>query len=564
MWQVPKNSSAASEEVIRDPDFIYDHELYLMSQRLLSKSLPVSTSTHATFSIYLRWLEVQRQQPSLRTEHWSNTLLHWVQSLASREFSQDQVIQEVGRWKREQGLFDSKLHRSLPTESDIRRGYENYAKVLNEGRQPKRFDTYDDSKPVDTMVGGHDIYRPSGLKVQRRDENIRPDGSWKQREEALLQDWGRDEPRGDDFWREGSFGKSERKQTDQHKFDGPPPANYVCNRCSKRGHHLQVCPTNLDPAFDRLPDNNYRCEICHKRGDHFKSLCPENSDPYSITQKRKARGIRTPSKNSKSRILQDRVIISKTSRDSERLGVRATLRAKSSDSLLSWTPSSNYSSPSSARKLEIFRSLQNVEDRKQRLFREQSDEFLDMIQETTSQRSGDLKRAHSGDGSRSSGTDEPANSVYARKARKMDSLGMESPKQNVDMTEFMSCAVQKQDQDGKSDDASMKSERHVDTNGHHVVNSTWRKLSVALRPIEDSSESVDLYDSEGDNSDDVCMDELTMKPAIQYSPIVQSLMQRRPEMRQVVNCVRKRKTAQDMWEQDDQVRLKQPKTILDT
>jgi len=57
------------------------------------------------------------------------------------------------------------------------------------------------------------------------------------------------------------------------------------------GHHLQVCPTNMDPTYDRPPPNDYECEICKARGQHFKSLCPKNTDPYSIIQKRKRRGI---------------------------------------------------------------------------------------------------------------------------------------------------------------------------------------------------------------------------------------------------------------------------------
>jgi hypothetical protein len=64
----------------------------------------------------------------------------------------------------------------------------------------------------------------------------------------------------------------------------------------KVGHYLQVCPTNMDPAYDRPPDNSYTCRICGARGKHFNSLCPENIDSHSIIQKRKASGIKTQSK----------------------------------------------------------------------------------------------------------------------------------------------------------------------------------------------------------------------------------------------------------------------------
>ena len=63
------------------------------------------------------------------------------------------------------------------------------------------------------------------------------------------------------------------------------------------GHHLQVCPTNMDPTYDRPPPNDYECEICKARGQHFKSLCPKNTDPYSIIQKRKRQGINVSSSN---------------------------------------------------------------------------------------------------------------------------------------------------------------------------------------------------------------------------------------------------------------------------
>ena len=71
-------------------------------------------------------------------------------------------------------------------------------------------------------------------------------------------------------------------------FSGRPPSGYICNRCGKAGHHLQACPTNLDPAFDRPPDSTYQCAVCHVWGEHFKSVCPRNTDPHCITQKRKA------------------------------------------------------------------------------------------------------------------------------------------------------------------------------------------------------------------------------------------------------------------------------------
>jgi hypothetical protein len=69
---------------------------------------------------------------------------------------------------------------------------------------------------------------------------------------------------------------------------------------SSAGHHLQVCPTNMDPSYDQPPDKFYICAVCSARGDHYKSLCPKNADPYCLTQKRKAAGIVPPEKRERS------------------------------------------------------------------------------------------------------------------------------------------------------------------------------------------------------------------------------------------------------------------------
>jgi protein MPE1 len=35
--------------------------------------------------------------------------------------------------------------------------------------------------------------------------------------------------------------------------DHEPPAGYLCYRCGKKGHWIQVCPTNDDPNYDNKP-----------------------------------------------------------------------------------------------------------------------------------------------------------------------------------------------------------------------------------------------------------------------------------------------------------------------
>ncbi|KAG8532615.1 uncharacterized protein KY384_002492 [Bacidia gigantensis] len=39
----------------------------------------------------------------------------------------------------------------------------------------------------------------------------------------------------------------------QNVPDHPPASTYVCHRCNEKGHWIQECPTNNDPAFDNRP-----------------------------------------------------------------------------------------------------------------------------------------------------------------------------------------------------------------------------------------------------------------------------------------------------------------------
>lgn len=91
-----------------------------------------------------------------------------------------------------------------------------------------------------------------------------------------------------------------------------------------KGHHLQVCPTNMNPAYDKPPDDYYICIICMARGKHFKSLCPKNSDPHCLTQKRKAVG--TPTKIAK-------VTNNETSRDRMQDAVALSVRLRPGESV---------------------------------------------------------------------------------------------------------------------------------------------------------------------------------------------------------------------------------------
>ncbi|KUI54809.1 Protein MPE1 [Cytospora mali] len=74
---------------------------------------------------------------------------------------------------------------------------------------------------------------------------------------------------------------------------GPLPREYVCNRCRKKGHHVEDCPTNLDPSYDQIPEHGYKCYCCGAQRQHLTTLCPGNRNPQSLTQQRIRAGIIT-------------------------------------------------------------------------------------------------------------------------------------------------------------------------------------------------------------------------------------------------------------------------------
>ncbi|KAI0544855.1 hypothetical protein F4679DRAFT_576526 [Xylaria curta] len=85
-----------------------------------------------------------------------------------------------------------------------------------------------------------------------------------------------------------------------------PPKNYICRRCQKSGHWIQLCPTNLDPHYDQAPAHDYRCNFCGRKGDHFATLCSKNPHEGSLAKQREhaaaeTRESRAPAKSSRRR-----------------------------------------------------------------------------------------------------------------------------------------------------------------------------------------------------------------------------------------------------------------------
>ncbi|KAL5316708.1 hypothetical protein ACEPPN_015758 [Leptodophora sp. 'Broadleaf-Isolate-01'] len=512
------------EDVITDPDSISNRDLHRLSQRELSKRLPLTTSTRATFSIYLRWLEVHRTEPSARTEHWSNTLMHWAQSLASRRFSVEEVVDEVERWKSDNGPFNAKPYRSPPTEGEIRKAFEV---------DPK---THPDRKTEN--MG--DSYRPESRREREREREwglgwsrVEERGS---RREKSVEESSWHERKIEDSWRESP---RDKRHVDKTKFDGLPPPNYICNRCGEK-----------DPSYDKPPDETYKCEICHKRGDHFKSLCPKNADPYSIIQKRRARGIVTTSPGACNSRRDDWEKESKAQRDREIDWHERRSRGRLTEYSSSSSPRET---PHSSKKLELLESIQDLEDRKRGLFREQSDDISDMIREGT-MKSSDRKRDRPG--YEPASIDSPAaNTIQARKkARKAESehtspdSHMSERKEREGTAHTQDCYVE----DMEQNDTEMYG--YEDSNGVEAENhQSTPPVAFTLRPIGMSPGSMISDES----SDEMEIDELISRPIKEYSPFVQNLMRKRPEMDEVVNVVKRRKTAREMWKEADQLQKHQ-------
>lgn len=143
-----------------DSATVTDQELLQTSLSDLSKKLSSDIPSRLQLSIYLRWLELHRQNETRLTEHWVNTLLHWAQSLRSRGFREDELIREVNMWKdrheKENGAFRSKTNRYPPGTREISNAYREKSKAQHwnpREQDTRRIETYDDRDPAAKFLG---------------------------------------------------------------------------------------------------------------------------------------------------------------------------------------------------------------------------------------------------------------------------------------------------------------------------------------------------------------------------------------------------------------------------
>lgn len=359
-----------------------------------------------------------------------------------------------------------------------------------------------------------------------------------------------------------------------------------------------MCPTNLDPAYDKPPDENYICVVCKQRGVHFKSICPKNADPHSINQKRKARGIKTPTRmgrrdndpqprdddrHKKGDRLEDR------DHDRGRLSRAPESPVYSREDSPSY-PGNDITPSKTSRTLE---KLQEIEDMKVRLFSEAPVESAEMTGilgtnaiEGSVEGSGkhvEQESASAASGRSSNETSPHSKAVTSRnkRLRKENENVDESPHgrmlegsgsgtspcgQEGPLVSGTSGSPNQPSQDyeidiemtDNSSPVEEKNNKHgLENNSPHTPTPVSRKLSFhphrLLLDLVTTSESKsamgDLMDF-----DDLIPPAPEVKPTKQYSKFVLSLMQGRSEMSQVANPGRQRPTALDMWNQDDQKR----------
>lgn len=321
----------------------------------------------------------------------------------------------------------------------------------------------------------------------------------------------------------------------------------------------------MDPAYDRPPDSSYECEICKARGKHFKSLCPKNTDPYSIYQKRKAKGITTPPSN-KGRVFREwQKEVEEKKEEAER---RERRFQDGRLTRISSNTSVGSSSPTPSLKNERLEKLQGIEDLKSRLFKEDYydiDEIMGLCGEQGRDDNGRKRARHDQSGSSSRGA-SPAPSMLEDRRKKARTTStdeitssprvkLETADTSIDTPHFNHESLVKRERDTEMDDAITSEDSSK--NGHadqEYTNSLYStKNSFKTGKINPDSMNIDEGDT--DTSEEVEVE--VAKPPKQYSDFVQKLIRRRPEMSEVLNTVKIRTTAVDMWKQDDQRRLEQ-------
>jgi hypothetical protein len=222
---VPPSTIMASTT---DPERSSIHALLKMSLSTFSKSLPYSTSSRKTWKIYTRWLDIHRLNRTKFTENWSQTIMVWVQSLNARGFKEQEIRDEVRKWKEREfpNGRATRGERSLPEHRDITNAFddkERQHRLQSDRDRKEEAQVKQESRRYeDRSRGDPEIYRLEGSS-----SNV---PKTPQRRSELST----------------SLGVSKQQRTRWiDEFDQPPPRDYVCNRCETAGKSYSCFVFNL-------------------------------------------------------------------------------------------------------------------------------------------------------------------------------------------------------------------------------------------------------------------------------------------------------------------------------
>ena len=362
------------------------------------------------------------------------------------------------------------------------------------------------------------------------------------------------------------------------------------------GHFLEVCPTNLEPAFDKAPNDNYCCPICRKWGKHYKSLCPLNEDPFSIIQKRRSLGIETPG-DSKGRLMKD---WEEDVKEKNKDGFRGRNRARGwkMDSGSTFRESPNYTPPAATRSPfpncspppasgsispnwtlttsrnteEISKQIIKNDDMKLRI--EQGDEIgtedVAMIRnrfdsDINSQGQKRVRVALPDSASARARRLLNEKSPSPTKARILRNklAGIEAAEKDGEAHSEVKATLLAQLYEEENGGGRMDREYGGDSKKHNLdegsddiasdCNAPCSKRSkLAYRPHHTS-------DTQIDDEMDIDQKDLPVhhKPkSMKYNEFIQKLLDCRPGMKETINHLQPRPTALDMWNDDDDRRFK--------
>lgn len=246
-------------------------------------------------STYLDWLQEQLNDWDLSdTAVFQPQIDSWCASLRFQGFDDQTIFNAFGIWKKNAiNSNASNARRFLVAEEvlltalSLRQAIEQSSPEVEQGRG--RVITVRDNYIIDVSSGGEDSeVEFLGWKSPNNTNTGYPynvDGN-NDNQMMLGAIYGDHNA--------GSKATRARKKSSNQQQKGPVPRGYICKRCKEKGHHVEVCPTNLDPSYDVPPPNpTYECYCCGARGKHLTTLCPSNRNPNSLTQQRIRAGITT-------------------------------------------------------------------------------------------------------------------------------------------------------------------------------------------------------------------------------------------------------------------------------